>query len=75
MRFCNECNRKTICKRCNVQINENKEFEPNLNLLKRQTPIEFGRRLPYFKKQAGLIYRILYILFPSFYFIVIGQFS
>ena len=29
---------------------ENKEFELNLNLLKRQTPIEFGHMLPYFKK-------------------------
>ena len=30
MRFCNECNDRRICNRCNNEINENKEFETNL---------------------------------------------
>ena len=34
MRICNECNDKKLCFKCNNQINENKEFEANLNLLK-----------------------------------------
>ena len=35
MRFCNECNDKILCDGCKGQTNENKEFEANLNLLKR----------------------------------------
>ena len=35
MRFCNECNDKKLCYKCNNQTNENKEFEANINLLKR----------------------------------------
>ena len=31
MRFCIECNDKNVCNKCNNQINENKEFEANLN--------------------------------------------
>ena len=48
MRICNECNNKKLCYKCNNQINENKEFEANLNLLKRKTPNEFGYMLPYY---------------------------
>ena len=47
-RFCNECNNKKMCYRCNKQINENKEFEANLYLLKRKAPNEFGYMLPYY---------------------------
>ena len=49
IRFCNECNDKKLCNKCNIQINEKKEFEANLNELKRHPPNEFGRMLPYFK--------------------------
>ena len=42
VRFRNECNGKIICDRCNNQNNGNKEFEANLNLLKRQVPKQFG---------------------------------
>ena len=42
MRFCNECNDKEICNKCNIQINENKEFEASLNELKRHPPNDFG---------------------------------
>ena len=49
MWFCNECNDRKICDRCNNQINENKDFEANLNLLKRQAPNQFAHMLPCFK--------------------------
>ena len=48
LRFCNECNVKKVCNKCNNQINENKEFEANLNELKRHPPNEFGYMLPYY---------------------------
>ena len=48
MRFCNECNDNKMCVKCNNQINENKEFEANLNLSKRKSPNEFGHMLPYY---------------------------
>ena len=48
MRFCNKCDDKKMCNLCNNQINENKEFEANLNLLKRKAPNEFGYKLPYY---------------------------
>ena len=37
-----------MCNNCNIQINENKEFEANLNELKRNAPNEFGHMLPYY---------------------------
>ena len=37
-----------MCIRCNNQINENKDFEANLNLLKRKALNEFGYMLPYY---------------------------
>ena len=48
IRYCNECNVKKVCNKCNNQINENKEFEANLYLLKRNAPNEFGYMLPYY---------------------------
>ena len=48
MRFCNECNDKKVCDKCNNQIKEIKEFEANLNELKRHPPNEFSQMLPYF---------------------------
>ena len=48
MRFCNECNDKKMCNKFYNQINENKEFEANLNLLKRKAPNELGYMLPYY---------------------------
>ena len=48
MRFCNECNDKKVCNKCNNQINENKEIEANLNLLKGNAPNELGYMLPYY---------------------------
>ena len=34
MRFCNECSKEKCCDRFKIQINEIKNFEANLNLLK-----------------------------------------
>ena len=48
MRFCNECNDRKMCDKCNYQINENKEFEAGLNWLKRKAPKEFGYMLAYY---------------------------
>ena len=42
MIFCIECNDKKLCNIFSIQINENKEFEANLNEIKRHTPNEFG---------------------------------
>ena len=39
---------KKVCNKCNIQINENKEFEANLNELKRHPPNGFGHMLPYY---------------------------
>ena len=49
MRFCNECNDKKMCNKCNNQSNENKEFEANLNELKRHPANDFGYMLPYYE--------------------------
>ena len=49
MRQGNACKDGRLCATCNNQINENKEFETNLNLLKRKTPIDFGFMVPYYE--------------------------
>ena len=38
-----------MCVICNNQVNENKEFEANLNELKRHPPNKDGYTLPYYK--------------------------
>ena len=48
MRFCNKCNNIKMCDKCNNQTNENKEFEANLNLLKRDKPNDCGHMLAYY---------------------------
>ena len=48
MRFRNEFDDKKACNKCNNKIYENKEFEANLNVLKRHSPNEFGHMLPYY---------------------------
>ena len=50
MTLCNECGDKNLCKKCNNQINENKDFEANLKDLKRHSPNEFPYMIPYFKE-------------------------
>ena len=51
MRRCNECQHGILCTTCIYQLNENKKYEANLNLSKREAPFEFGHMLPYFKKR------------------------
>ena len=48
MRHCNACKDGILCITCNNLLNENKEFEANLNLLKRDVPNQFGHMLPYY---------------------------
>ena len=48
MRQCNECKNGKLCTTCNNQINENKEFEANLNLIKRKKTNQFGYMLHYY---------------------------
>ena len=48
MRQCNVCKDGLLCSTCNNQINENEEFEANLNLLKREAPNQFGYMLAYY---------------------------
>ena len=38
MRFYNECNKEKYCGICHNHVNENKEFEANLNFLRKQAP-------------------------------------
>ena len=49
MKRCNECKDGILCTTCNNQVNENKVFEANLNLLKRKAPTEIGHMLPFYK--------------------------
>ena len=48
MRFCNECDVEILCMTCKNQVDENKEFEPNLNELTRHPLNQFGYMLPYY---------------------------
>ena len=48
MRICIKCNDEKLCNKCKYQINENKEFEANLNELKRHPPNKLGHMLPYY---------------------------
>ena len=48
MRQCNACKDGILCATCNIQINKNKEFAANLNLLKREKPNDRGHMLPYY---------------------------
>ena len=50
MSLCNECKNGKLCTTCTNQVNENKEFETNLILLKRRVPNEFVLMLPYYKE-------------------------
>ena len=57
------------CDKCNIQVNENKEFEANINELKRHPPKEFGHMLPYYKyyfstfcTKSSFIYSLLLFL-------------
>ena len=72
MRFCNKCNDKEMCNKCNNQINEIKEFEANLNELKRHSLNDFGYMLPYYKKnfQLFVLNHLLYTLIFFFLYYI-----
>ena len=72
MRQCNACKDGILCVTSNNKINENKEFEANLILLKRKAPNEFGYMFPYYKiyistfcTKSSIIYScfLLFILY------------
>ena len=67
MRFCKKCNDMKMCDICNNQINENKEFEANLNELKRYKPHDCGHMLPYYviKKHDRRFNRNFYKRIPE----------
>ena len=62
MRFCNECNDKNLCNKCNNQIKETKVFEAILIEQKKDPPNEFGYMLPYFEKWNGLFVIVVQFL-------------
>ena len=49
MRRCNNCSGEILCDEFDIQINENKEFEAQLNELKRHSPNKCGYMLPCYK--------------------------
>ena len=51
MRRRNECKGEILCMTCNIQINENKEFEANINELKTQALNQIVHMVPYYKVQ------------------------
>ena len=50
MRFSNWSTNEWTCSNCKNQVNENKEFEANLDISKRQAPNQFGHMLPYYEE-------------------------
>ena len=48
VRECNACKYGILCTTSNNQINENKDIEANLNLIKREAPNESGYMLPFY---------------------------
>ena len=48
-RRCGDCKGEILCLTCNNPVNENEEFEANLNLLKRYARNQFGHMVHYHK--------------------------
>ena len=48
-RLFNKTNDERMSNKCYTQINENKEYETILYLIKRQAPVDFDHILPSFK--------------------------
>ena len=51
MKRCDEFKDIILSATCNNRINENEEFDANLNLLKRKTPNQFGHMLLFLKNK------------------------
>ena len=47
IRYCTDCDKNSLCNRCNKLIYQNKEISPKLNEIKRQPPNSFGQMLPW----------------------------
>ena len=48
--FCTECSQEKLFNKSNIHVNENKEFEANLNPSKRQALDDFVYMFPFLKK-------------------------
>ena len=46
MRNCTECKKDILCDRCDILVNQKKEFSANLNEVKRERLNDFGHMLP-----------------------------
>ena len=46
MRNCTECKKDILCDRCDILVNQKKEFSANLNEVKRERLHDFGHMLP-----------------------------
>ena len=72
MKFCRERDDKKMWKKGFNQINENKEFEANLNEVKRHSYNEFGHMFPYYKNNFNffVLYHLLHnIVFFFLYYL------
>ena len=49
MMLCSECNGNKLSDMCNNEVNEDKDFEANISLLRRMAPNQIGHRLPYYR--------------------------
>ena len=47
-RNCENCKDNILCEDCKLKTKQVKEFEANLNELKRKPPNNFGHMLPYY---------------------------
>ena len=50
LKRCKKSNNDIICDECIVLVNENKQFEVNLNLLQRKPSNQFVHMLPYYQE-------------------------
>ena len=50
MKRCKKCNIDITCDECIILLNENKQFEVDLDLLKQKPSNQFGHTLPYYQK-------------------------
>ena len=67
MRRCNECKGEILCDGCNNQVNENKEFEAILSLIKPEASNQFGHMLPYYKIKSQL-FVLIHLLYTLVFF-------
>ena len=49
MRNCGNCEKDSLCEKCDKIVNQRKKFWANLNGLKKEAPYQFGHMLPKYK--------------------------